>query len=186
MNDFIEQLASRKSFEALSPAERAAVLAEMPREQYEQIRAILLAAPALDAGPPPSPALRARLQERMRAQAAPDRWWNRRAPIWQSAAITLLALACLWFWKANRVREQIRPVVQVQTDTVWKEKIVYRYLPAGRAKPLSRIRPVAAVPPQQPDCLPLPGLVPELPALPAGGTALSNDPGLLDFFVQTR
>ncbi len=190
MTDYIEQLARQKAFDALSPAERAAVLAAMPREMYEHLRAVLLAAPALDPGPPPSADLRARLQTRVAVKARRVGLLHRRVPIWQAAAALVLAMTCLWFWKANRVREVLRPVVQARTDTVFLEKTLWRERIIVREKTVFRpgriSPPVALVPEAPPDSLLLPGFPVEKWMAPPTGTSLANEPALLDFFVQTK
>lgn len=190
MTDYIEQLARQKAFDALSPAEQAAVLAAMPRERYEHLRAVLLAAPALDPGPPPSADLRARLQTHLAAKTRRVGLLNRRVPLWQAAAALVLAMTCLWFWKDDRVREVLRPVVQVRTDTVflektlWRERVIVRETTVFRPRQLRL--PVALAPEAPPDSSLLPGFALEKWMAPPTGTSLANEPALLDFFVQTK
>lgn len=192
MNDSIEQLAAQKPFDALSAAERALVLAEMSRESYEQIRVIILAAPALDAGLEPPLALRGKLLARMTA-GAPARppLWARPVPVWQAAAVLLVALAMVGLWKKETVREVSVPFVQVRVDTVfvpkieWKERVVVREKLIYREK--TPAAPIAVVPKSTGTPLSetpeFPGY--DMPAAPVG-TSLGNEPGLLDFFVEIK
>ena len=191
MNELIENLASRKTFSELSEAEREIVLADMSREAYEHLRAVLLAAPALDAGPPPPAALRARLLARMGAARPPaiSRVLALRIPVWQAAAILTLAVAAAWFLKTPAIREVAVPVVRIQTDTFFREKVVWRERVVFREKSAPKERPEVAV------SLPLilTGREPDTLVIPAGtfaqppvGTSLQDEPALMDFFVGTK
>lgn len=193
MNELIENLAARKSFSELTESERETVLAGMPREAYERLRAILLAAPALDAGPPPPPELRDRLLARMPAQR-PSRGLagalTLRLPVWQAAAALAIAVAAVWMLKAQNVRQIIVPVTEIRTDTLYREKIVWKERMTVREKTVFRERPVAAA--SAPEKMAPRDAVPEeIPAPifaepPAAGTSLKDEPVLMDFFVQTK
>lgn len=192
MNDLIEQLALLKSFGELSQTERVAVLEEMSPEHYEQLRAVLLAAPSLDAGPLPSSALRARLLHRMSAKTQPS-VLSRKVPVWQAAAALALAVAVVWMLKVPVVREVevAAPVAQTRTDKIYKEKIVWKERWTVREKVVYRDRPV--VPEIAQAVLPVPSGTPEpvdFPpedlSVPPTGTSLGNEPALMDFFVQIK
>ncbi len=192
MNELIENLATRKSFSELSAAEREAVLTEMSRDAYEHLRAILLAAPALDAGPPPRAALRERLLARMPAQR-PSRGLagalTLRLPVWQAAAALAIVVAAVWMLKAQNARQIIAPVTEVRTDTLYREKIVWKERVVVREKTVFRERPAVMVSaPGTPifrECAPAEIPVPVFTE-PAVGTSLKDEPALMDFFVQTK
>jgi len=193
MNELIENLAARKSFSELSAPEREAVLAGMSREAYEHLRAILLAAPALDAGPPPPPELRGRLLARMRAPA-PSRVLARmltmRLPVWQAAAALAIAVAAVWLLKAQNARHVIVPVTEIRTDTLYREKIVWKERVVVREKTVFREAPLAAAFAFE-KTAPRDAVPEEIPAPifaepPAAGTSLKDEPVLMDFFVQTK
>lgn len=190
MNDLIEQFALLKSFGELSQTERAAVLEEMSPEHYEQLRAVMLAAPSLDAGPLPSSALRTRLLHRMSAKTQSS-MLSRKVPLWQAAAALALAVAAVWMLKIPVVREMAAPVAQTHTDTIYREKIVWKERWAVREKVVYRERPV--VPEIAQAVLPVPSGAPEpvdFPpenlSVPPTGTSLGNEPALMDFFVQIK
>ena len=193
MNEYIEQLALQKSFADLDPDEREAVLAVVSPETYEQTRAILLAAPALDEEQGPPLALRDRLTARMAAEArrtqAPG-GLRRPVPLWQAAAALLAGVALTaWFRPGPSVVVQELPVriVETRTDTVtirqvqWKERVVVQEKVVFRDTPGL---PVAASMPEASPALPEP--VPFQPAGDQIGTSLANEPALLDFFIQVK
>lgn len=177
MNERLENLALDKAFNQLTAAERAEVLAFLTPEAYEQLRAALLAAPALDSGPGPGPELRARLLAQMAGRAGSGNGLNRRIPLWQAAAATALIAAAVWFFQKPVLREVAVPVVQVRTDTVFQEKIVWKERVRWREKTVyrDRVLPVAVAP------LPEPPVTPAVP-----GTSLGAEPALMQFFVQVR
>lgn len=193
MNEYIEQLALQKSFADLDPDEREAVLAVVSPETYEQTRAILLAAPALDEEQGPPLALRDRLTARMAAEArrtqAPG-GLRRPVPLWQAAAALLAGVALTaWFRPGPSVVVQELPVriVETRTDTVtirqvqWKERVVVQEKVVFRDTPGL---PVAASMPEASPALPEP--VPFQPVGDQIGTSLANEPALLDFFIQVK
>lgn len=192
MNDYIEQLAAQKPFDALTAEEREIVLPVMSRESYEQTRAIILAAPALDAGLEPPLALRDALIRHMKTIAPARRpVWARPIPVWQAAAALLGAviLAGLLQWDATG--KMPAPVVELRIDTVyvptieWKERVLIREKIVYQ---LPKTSPPAAAP-DPPKGIPLsetpdfPGSEP--PASPIGAS-LGSQPELLDFFAKIR
>lgn len=192
MNELIEYLAARKPFSKLTNAEREAVCELMSREAYEHLRAILLLAPALDEGPPPPAALRDRLLARMSAAPGPrglGRAMSLHIPAWQAAAAFLFAMAAVWFLKKEQVRTIVTPVVQIQTDTLYREKIVWKERIVLHEKTVYRNSPVvkAAVPEASSK---KESIAEEIPAgaftVPGAGTSLKDEPALMDFFVQTK
>ncbi len=188
----IEQLAAIKPFDALTAPEREFVLSEISRESYEQIRVVILAAPTLDQGQEPPLDLRTDLLRHMKTIAPASRpVWARPLPAWQAAAAVLLALALMWFWKIDSVREVPVQVVQVQRDTVfvpaieWKERVVVREKVVYRVREIAQ--PVASLlpetePPRSPET-DFPDY--EFPTTPVG-TSLGSEPALLDFFVKIK
>ena len=193
MNELTENLAARKSFSELSQTEREAVLAGMSREAYEHLRAILLAAPALDAGPPPPPELRDRLLARMQAPAPsrrPARMLTMRLPVWQAAAMAIAVAAAVWLLKAQNVRHVIVPVTEIRTDTLYREKIVWKERVVVREKTVFREAPAAAAFASEKtalrDAVPEEIPAPTFAEPPATGTSLKDEPVLMDFFVQTE
>lgn len=192
MNELVENLASRKTFSELTETEREAVLAEMSPDAYENLRALLLAAPALDTGPLPPAALRARLLDRM-AATAPRRSMSGvlalRMPVWQAAAVLAIAVAVVWFLKAPVVQEVAVPVVRIQTDTFFREKVVWRERVVFREKAAPQENPALVIALPEP-FFPREPAAPEIPSAmfeqaPAG-TSLRDEPALMDFFVQTK
>lgn len=175
MNERIENLALTKSFAQLTEAERAEVLAEMSPEAYRQLRALLRAAPALDPGPGPAAALRARLLTHFAAAAVPARRWPHHIPWWQAAAAMALAVAATLFFQKPVVREISTEVVQRQVDTVYIEKPQWRERVVWRTKVVYRERPVALVPPAD-----------SVPVIFTPGASLEKEPALMQFFVQVR
>lgn len=192
MNDNIEQLAAQKPFDALTAAEREIVLPVVSRESYEQTRAIILAAPALDAGLEPPLALRDALIRHMKTTVPARRpVWARAIPVWQAAAALLgiVLLAGLLQWDA--VGKMPAPVVQLRIDTVyvpkieWKERVLIRekvvYHPPQTSAPAIAQAPPKGIPlSETPD---FPGSEP--PDGPVGAS-LGSQPELLDFFVKIR
>lgn len=191
MYDYLENLARRKSFDALDAEERARVLAEMPREAYEQLRAILLAAPALDAGIQAPAALRERILAGMPRPSPRPAFFQRRVPLWQAAAAaTVLLLAAAVCRKPDRADNGHAPVVQVRTDTVYVEKTVWKERLVWRERVI-RVKTISAAPvsvPVQVDTVRRVALNMSLPVFPnaAAGTSLGNEPALLDFFVRIK
>lgn len=119
----IEQLMLRKDFIALSPAERAQVLAEMPQEEYEQLRQVLLATQKLEAEATPPVRLGAALKARMAAKTQPTllrRLLSAKVPAWQAAAVFLLGIAAVSFMKKTEVVEKTVTAWQTRVDTVYR------------------------------------------------------------------
>lgn len=192
MNEYIEQLAAQKPFDALTEEERAVVLSTVSRETYEQIRVILEAAPALDGGLEPPIALRETLIRHMKTNAPAARpLWLRPVPAWQAAAAMMLVAAALVFWlKKDGVRAAQAPVVLVQRDTVvltqteWKERIIVREKVVFKEKKTAG--PLASTDNTSPQTLPEADFSNyEFPTGPVG-TSLGNEPELLDFFVKIQ
>lgn len=173
MNEGIENLALEKSFEQLGEAERAEVLTEMPPEAYNQLHALLSAAPALDPGPGPDAILRARLLTYMAGSAVTAKGRAFSITWWQAAAAVVLAVAATLFFQKPVVREVPAIVIQRQVDTViiekplWREKVLFRY----------RTVPVAQAPVNPAD---------STRAIISPGASLETEPGLMQFFVQVR
>lgn len=176
MNERIENLALQKSFAQLSESERAEVLAEMPREVYEQWYALLRTAPVLDTGPGPDANLRARLLTYITGTAAARRR-PYQIPLWQGAAAVALAIAATLFFQKPVVRGVPETVVQTRTDTVFIEKPIWRERVMWREKVVYRDRPVALSPMPPAD---------STRVLIRPGTSLEKEPALMQFFVQVR
>lgn len=177
MNERIENLALEKSFEQLDEAERAEVLAGMSPEAYNQLHALLSAAPALDPGPGPAAPLRARLLTHMAGAAVAARRRPYRIPWWQAAAAVAVAVATTLFFQKPVVREVPVAIVQRQSDTVYLEKPLWRERVVWREKVVYRDRPVALVPATPAD---------STPVIFTPGTSLEKEPALMQFFVQVR
>ncbi len=177
MQEFIENLALEKSFSDLSPVERDAVLRHITPEAYAQLRALLLAAPALDQGPGPSAALRERLLARMAAPAPARRWFNRQIPLWQAAAVAGLAVAAVMLFQKPVIREVHVPLVQQHTDTLYLEKTVWKDRVVVREKVVFRESTTATPLAEAPETAPAPQ---------PSGAPLGKDPGLMEFFVQIQ
>jgi hypothetical protein len=119
----IENLMLRKDFAALSPAERAQVLAEMSQEEYEQLRHVMLAARQLEADAMPPAHLGAALKARMAAHAKPTVWrrlMSAKVPAWQAAAVFLMGIAAVSFMKKTEVVEKAVTAWQTRVDTVYR------------------------------------------------------------------
>lgn len=174
MNERIENLAIEKSFEQLGEAERAEVLALLSPEGYNQLHALLCAAPALNPGPGPDAILRARLLTYM-AGAAKGRPFS--IPWWQAAAAVALAVASTLFFQKPVVQEIPAAVVRRQVDTVYIEKPLWLERVVWREKVVYRDRPVALVPATPAD---------STPVIFTPGTSLEKEPALMQFFVQVR
>ncbi len=191
MNEKIESLAFEKDFAALSQMERAMVLAEMPQEEFEQLRRILLAARGMDTAAMPPARLRAQLLDKMAAQPKPDllrRAFATRIPLWLAMVVLLLATALVWRVKKETVQEKIVTKIQVQTDTIWQDKILWREKVVWRDRVIFKEKPNAspvAIEPQALDSqnIRLEFLQPEFTA-PHIGTSLGDTPELMGFFTQ--
>jgi hypothetical protein len=130
----IEQLISERPFELLTPAEREAVLAQMPEWEYQRLHQLLQRSKAiLKRSPQPDPAIRERLLEAMRQQPKPIaktpvktgllvRMAQYRMPAWQVAA-GLAFLLIAHFAQQETLQEVVRieTVYVNSTDTIYKE-----------------------------------------------------------------
>jgi hypothetical protein len=186
MEDKIESLALEKNFAALSPAERALVLAEMPQAEFEHLRAVLLAARHLEARALPPAALRERLLEKMAMQTNPGllrRTLAVRLPAWQAAAALVLGVAAVWFLKKENLREKFVTQTQLRTDTIFVEKTCWRERVQWRERVVFREKPAAAPMVFLSEKIDSQGVRFEL-APPHVGTSLGDAPELLDFFTQ--
>ncbi len=191
MNERIESLAFEKDFAALSATERTIVLAEMTEEAFGHLRAVLLAAPQMDADVQPSALLQPKLLWKKANPPKPNflqRTLSARIPVWQTAAALLLGVAAVWFLKKDTVREIIRQEIQLQTDTVYQEKTVWRDRVVIRERIVYREKPVAepiAFLPQPIDfqVIETEFARPEF-ASPQVGTSLGDTPELMRFFTQ--
>lgn len=124
-----EQLALQKDFASLNPAERALVLAEMPQEEFEQLRKLLLTTQRMDSGVEPPAHLRAGLMAKFSEQSKPSgirRLITARIPIWQAAAALMLGIAVVSLMKKEVVVEKTVTAWQLRVDTVFQEKTLWR------------------------------------------------------------
>ena len=189
----ITQLAQEKDFAALSPAERAQVLAEMSREDYDQLRKVLRTSRDMDAQAHPPAALRARLMDRMTAQnpSPINRILSAKVPVWQAAAALLLAVAAVAMLKKDVVVEKAITHWQVRVDTVFQERVVWRDRVVVWEKVVFREKtpeqPMALIPENKDSQL----VVPNYPEVewtvtPRLGTSLGDTPELMSFFTQGK
>ena len=191
MKEKIELLAREKDFSALNTRERDLVLSEMSQASFEQLRAVLQAAPELDAGVQPSDRLRAQLLESMAAQVKPS-WLSRsfsaQVPAWVMAACLLLGISVVWLFKPATVSEKIITEFKVRTDTVWQEKMVWRERVVNRERIVYLEKPLtapAAFVPQKVDSPPIAlDISPAEFTAPRVGTSLGDTPELMRFFTQ--
>ena len=188
MEAWIEQLARAKPFEKLSATEQATVLLHLSQEAYTQLRDLLLLAPGIDAGPPPPPALRQRLLNHFARHTAPSRTrlLHRRIPAWQAAVFAGVLAAGVWWLKPKPV--PVCPVAEqrVRVDTVFRERIIWK---ERKVRARAAAAPVAALgePHLRSEMVAADSLLHNdrpLPATP--GTPLSDNPDLIDFFVEIK
>ncbi|MBC7776676.1 MAG: hypothetical protein H7246_14680 [Phycisphaerae bacterium] len=190
MNERIESLAIEKDFTSLSAAERAIVLAEMPEEAFDHLRAVLSAARQIDADVRPSTLLQPALLWKMAMPAKPN--FMRRALaaqvlVWQAAAALLLGVAAICFLKKETVAEIIKREIQVQTDTIWQEKTVWRDRVVIRERIVYREKPAAEPIAFFAEPIDTQAIELEYPlefALHREGTSLGDAPELMRFFTQ--
>lgn len=186
MKEKIELLAVDKGFGALSAAERALVLSEMPQEEFEHLRMVLLATRQMDAGVQPSARLRAQLLEKMAAQPKPSLVWK--VPIWQAAVVLLLSIVAVWLLKPEIIREKTVTEILVRTDTVWQVKTVWRDRVVWRERVVYRAKPdlePIAMFPEKADNLEISvDFSPPEFAAPRVGTSMGDAPELMRFFTQ--
>lgn len=191
MNEQIASLALEKDFAALSAAERNLVLSEASQAEFEQLRAMLLAARQMDADAMPPMRLRSQLLERMAAQARPGfvrRALLARMPIWQAAAALLLLGVAIWFLNPTTVQEKIVTEVQIRVDTVWQEKTVWRERVVWKncivVVEKTPAEPVAILP-SKPDLqAPVQEYASPEFGSPRVGTSLGDTPELMRFFTE--
>ena len=191
MKEKIELLAREKDFSALNTRERDLVLSEMSQASYEQLCAVLQAAPELDAGVQPSGRLRAQLIQSMAAQPRPSlarKILSFQVPAWAVAASLFLGTGVAWLLKPDSVSERIVTEIKVQTDTIWKEKTIWR----DRVVPYERIvyreKQVLTPEPVLPQKTDSPPIALDIPpsefTAPRVGTSLGDTPELMRFFTQ--
>lgn len=197
----IEILAQQKSFDRLSPAERAEVLAEMSADEYEQLRLTISTLRNMDTDVRPTPLLRERLLSRLAERQRPPRlrWHSRPVPLWQAAAAALLVGGAVAFFFPKKNLRMAEPdggrgvvdggrgtAAPMLRDTVWLTKIVYRERTVYRER-----RPENALESPPPQAFvephPLPVLTDSIPAAPfalpaaPAGTPVSAWPELMQF-----
>lgn len=193
MEENIQLLALEKDFSQLDAAQRAEVLSEMSEEAFNQMGAMLRAAPRLDADAMPSPALRGQLMTHMamksRRPGMLQRAITARVAVWKVAAALMLPAAAIWCRMNEAPREQVRAVVEYRRDTVflekirveekirWRERVIYREKPPTE-------EPVAAAPLKNEDQPLFPGYSREAFPPQQVGTSLKDAPELLDFFTR--
>lgn len=182
MNDYLIQLAREQSFSDLQPQDRAAVLAEMPEEEYTLLRNTLHSSALLDAEAMPPAGMRQALLEQYRA-SRPTPLWRKSVPVWQAAAAVALLAVAMLFWKNETVVERVVTNREVVTDTVLVEKPVWRDRVVMRERIVYREK--KAAPQGQ-------ATVPAAPAdttqanSMAVGTSLGDLPDLFRFFSQAE
>lgn len=191
MNDYIALLARQKSFEQLDPEARKKVLEAMNEAEYTRLRAVLLAAPALDADVAPPPGLRAALLRQFERQLPPPAprtaWFERSVQLWQAAAaiLAVLLLAICVRPETSAPARVVETVIRT-TDTVFQERIVRKERVVVRYKTLPRKEDESPVALQVP-WLPRDSVYENGPGNdPVSGTSIARQPELLRFFTQTN
>ena len=188
----IDQLALHKDYDSLSPAERAFVLAEMPREEYEHLHQLLFATQGLDKEAEAPSRLRENLLSSMKKTAVPvppPRLLTRSIPLWQAAAALFLCFAATFWMRKERVTEKTITAWQIRVDTVYKENILWRDRVIVKKQIVYRDKETlqlefAAKPENNVNALPDPDFqVNELPETHIG-TSLGDTPELMGFFTQ--
>lgn len=181
MNELIVDLARRKHFESLDAGEKAQVLAEMNREEYNRLRQVLLAAPRLDDGVNPPDALRARILARAQPRAS---WYRARVPLWLVAAALALGLVAGNFMGRKQPLERTITVERLRVDTVWQEKVLWRDREGIRREIRNNTRPASTLPVRidTVTVMPMAGTV----ASDSGssGISLKDMPDLAGFFTR--
>jgi len=191
MNEKIELLAKEKAFSVLNAREQKLVLSEMSQASYEQLRAVLQAAPELDAGVQPSGRLRVQLLQSMAAQPRPSvarKIFSVRVPVWAVAASLFIGIGVAWLLKPESGSEKIVTEIKVQTDTVWQEKTIWRERVVSRERIIYREKPEPipeVILPQKKDSPPIAlDIPPSEFTAPRVGTSLGDAPELMRFFTQ--
>lgn len=180
MMDKIEQMASEKEFDQLNSAEKTLVLSFMPKEEYDQIRRIILTAGAMDA----SIAAPKRLRSHLLAQYPKSK--GVKVNIWLALGILATGWCLMWQYRPVRIREKVVPVVALKTDTVWverikwREKVVYK----KRYTPSLTQEPIAVAPVRDQTFIPETELIQTPLNQQHLGTSLGDTPELLSFFTQ--
>lgn len=185
-------LARHKSFSQLTDAEQALVLDAMPAETYQQLRRMLLMAPAMDTDVQPPARLRANLLQQF-TQPVPrpsllQRCIQARLPVWQAAAVLLLTLGVAGFvTKESPEKPQIITRTIVRLDTVfqdrvvWRERVVIRY--RTNAQPLAAIPAPLIERDSNPPLIRYNNWTAYLTDT-TSGNSLDQQPELLQFFTQ--
>jgi len=158
----LEELLSSKSFDELTPAEKELVFLELGSEaQYEAMRKIGVILVKKTAGLSPDPEILKSLQSSVREQKRGTFIMNMltvRIPLY--APLTLIIFVSLAAWiSGNKVNPPHRiTIVQTDTvflsnqpDTVFREKIIYRYVRLKKAFPQDLRTTVQAQPEHQPE-----------------------------------
>lgn len=192
MDEKIELLAMEKPFEALSAEERLWVLAEMSQAEFDHLRSVLLTARQMDAGVLPPARLKADLLRSMGAQPNPATGMRKlltaKMPIWAAAAALFIGVMVASRLTQHPIQEKIVQVVQLQTDTIWLDKIVWRERILIREKIVcpekSTPEPLAIVPQMPKNQALEPVQIQAEFTLPKVGSALSDTPELMQFFTQ--
>jgi hypothetical protein len=133
MSTLIENLALKKDWPELSPAEQAAVLAEMDTAEYQQLHATLVALRQLDAEvTPPARLRKVLLEQAAQARFRRQRWHQQPIPLWQAAAAVLIGIATtIGFIPVKQPSPSSPTLVQVrdtliQEKILWKERVITR------------------------------------------------------------
>jgi hypothetical protein len=166
----------------------------MSQTEYEQLRALLLCAPQLDAEMVPPPALKGRLMAQMQAQkqapiASKRGLLHRTIPVWQMLLAAAVVIPLIYIAQGTENKGEIQPItlVQTKTDTVFQERIIWR----DRIKIRTRIvfrektnHPEMATS----DLFPVPIAVSPADTTEINpvskGTSLADDPILMGFFTK--
>lgn len=191
MIDKIVLLAREKDFSALSMAEQRWVLSEMSQIEFEHLRAILLAAPQMDANVQPSARLGSVLRAKMAESAKPSlfkRLITAKMPVW----LAVLAIGIFWaignFSVRRNAPEKTIREVQWRTDTLWQVKTLWRERVVERKNLKIRKKPVVeplatvSITSDSQALRPVPN-APEFNT-PRVGTSLADTPELMRFFTQ--
>lgn len=186
----IEQLASQKNFQELSPAECALVLAEMPQEAYEQLHQLLQASRQLETASVPPARLRTHLMAAMAEKATPtgvQRFLKTRVPVWQASAVLILGVATAMLFKREVVVEKTVTSWLTRVDTVTLEKVVWRDRIVVKNKVVYREKtlavPMATATQLIENQINVPDFNTETIKQPHIGTSLGDTPELMGFFT---
>jgi hypothetical protein len=184
MHEIIENWSKNRPFSDLSEKEKQIVLAECSEEEYAEVRRLLRSAPKLHQGVEAPEHIKEKLLESLRARQN-STIWDLKIPAWTAAAALVPIFFAWWLFSSPAVRVVENTIVQKviahdtirMVDTLWRDRVVLRYVPCPEQPKDLRDIPSGGVESRVP-----------LATLPAQtgvkGTSLDAYPELMDFFVQ--